>query len=436
MNIYWQILLQIILIALNAIFACAEIAVISFNENKLDQLILQNNKRALKLGDLTQQPARFLATIQVAITLSGFLGSAFAADNFADPLVRWLLHLGLTIPETTLNTIAVILITIILSYFTLVFGELVPKRLAMKKAEQLALGMAALLSIVSKVFAPIVWLLTASTNRILSLCGIDPNAEETDVSEEEIRTMVDAGSRKGVIDTEEKEFIQNVFAFDDLNVGAFATHRTELHILWTDQTIDEWEKIIHKTRHSIYPVCNETIDDICGTLNIKDYFGLSDKSHDNVMKNAVKPALFVPETVRADVLFKQMKQTHQHFSVILDEYGGTVGIVTMNDLLEQLVGDLNSSEENDFQNTIVSITETKWRIGGAVPLEEVAETVNCILPIDDYDTFGGFVFGIYGSIPHDGTEISLDTHGLHIEGTIIQEHRLQYATVHLLSPKD
>lgn len=430
MHITWQILLQIILIALNAVFACAEIAVISFNENKLDELIAEKNKRAIKLGRLTEQPARFLATIQVAITLSGFLGSAFAADNFADPIVDWLIRLGTPIPESTLNTLSVILITIILSYFTLVFGELVPKRLAMKKAEQLALGLSSLLSFVSKIFAPIVWLLTVSTNKILLLCGIDPNAEESDISEEEIRTMAAAGSRKGVIDAEENTFIQNIFAFDDLRAGDFATHRTELCVLWTDQSLDDWEQIIHETRHSKYPVCDETIDDIHGILDIKDYFGLSEKTVENAMKYAVKPAFFVPETVRADVLFKQMKQTHQHFSVVLDEYGGTSGIITMSDLLEQLVGDLNTSpEDKSTQEHIQQLSENTWRVGGSVSLDEVAETLHISLPLEDYDTFSGYVFGMYGSIPNNGIEIALDTDSFQIKNAMIKDHRLQSADI-------
>ena len=207
-SILLMILLQVILIALNAIFACAEIAVISMNDSKLSKLAAEGDKRAIRLARLTSQPARFLATIQVAITLSGFLGSAFAADNFSDKLVGWFMKLGVPIPEKTLDTIAVIFITIVLSYFTLIFGELVPKRVAMRKAEPLALGMSALISGIAKLFAPIVWFLTVSTNAILRLLGIDPNAEEEEVSEEEIRMMVDLGSQKGTIDHDEKEFIK------------------------------------------------------------------------------------------------------------------------------------------------------------------------------------------------------------------------------------
>ena len=212
-----SLLLQLILIFLNAVFASAEIAVISVSEARLVKLEEEGNKRAAKLKKLTEQPAKFLATIQVAITLSGFLASAFAANNFADDIVNWIVSTGFTaLPPAALNSIAVIVITIILSYFTLIFGELVPKRVAMKKAEKLALGIAPLVTAMSKIFAPVVWLLTASTNGVLRLMGIDPNAEDEEVSEEEIRLMVDEGGQKGVIDVEEQEMINNVFEFDDL----------------------------------------------------------------------------------------------------------------------------------------------------------------------------------------------------------------------------
>ena len=194
-SIGWLLLLQVVLIFLNAVFACAEIAVLSVNEVKLNKLCADGNRKAKRLSKLTAQPAKFLATIQVAITLAGFLGSAFAAENFSDPLVDWPIGLGVTIPPATLNTLVVILITLILSYFTLVFGELVPKRIAMKQSEKVALGISGLVTVISRLFAPIVWLLTASTNGMLRLIGIDPNEAEEQVGEEDIRMMVDAAAK-------------------------------------------------------------------------------------------------------------------------------------------------------------------------------------------------------------------------------------------------
>ena len=272
------LILQLVLIALNAIFACAELAVLSINETKLERMADQGDKRAKRLFRLTREPAKFLATIQVAITLSGFLGSAFAADGFSEPLVDWILSLGVNIPRSTLDSIAVVVITLILSYFTLVFGELVPKRVAMKKAEALGLSISGLVSGISIVFKPIVWFLSVSTNAVLRLLGIDPNEADEQVNEEEILMMVDAGSEKGAIDEQEREFIQNVFEFDDLTAEEIAVHRTEVAVLWMEDSMEEWARIIHDSRHTLYPVCQDSADNIIGILNAKDYFRLTEKT--------------------------------------------------------------------------------------------------------------------------------------------------------------
>lgn len=334
------IILQLVLIALNAIFACAELAVLSINETKLERMADQGDKRAKRLFRLTREPAQFLATIQVAITLSGFLGSAFAADGFSEPLVDWVLSLGVNVPRATLDSVAVVVITLILSYFTLVFGELVPKRVAMKKAEALGLSISGLVSGLSIAFKPIVWFLSVSTNTILRLLGIDPNEADEQVNEEEILMMVDAGSEKGAIDAQEREFIQNVFEFDDLTAEEIAVHRTEVTVLWMEDSMEDWAETIHDSRHTLYPVCQDSADNIIGILNAKDYFRLDNKSRENVMQNAVKSPFFVPKTIKADVLFRKMKKTRNTMVIVLDEYGGVVGIVTLNDLIEQLVGDL------------------------------------------------------------------------------------------------
>ena len=429
-TVIWQLLLQLILIALNAIFACAEIAVISINDIKLQQLEAQGDKRAGRLLKLTEQPAKFLATIQVAITLSGFLGSAFAADNFSDLLVKLLLRLNVPIAEATLDSISVIVITLILSFLTLVLGELVPKRIAMQKAEKLGLAMANMISFFAKLFAPIVWLLTASTNGVLRLFGIDPNAEEEENSEEEIRMMVDAGSKLGTIDVEEREMIQNVFEFDDISVDEFATHRTDIEVLWTEDDDYIWEDTIYSTGFSLYPVCDSTVDNVIGVLNVKDYFRHKEGGRESVMANAVKAPYFVPETLTADVLFKQMKQKRTHFAVLLDEYGGVSGIVTMNDLLEQIVGDLNNGpEEEDEAPEFEQLEENKWAVRGSLPLDELCENLGITLEEGDFDTFGGLVFDAYGFFPEDGSRFEIDIAPMHIKVVDIREHRIERAII-------
>ena len=427
-TIIWQIILQILLIALNAIFASTEIAVISMNDNKLEKMAAEGNKKAKRLFNLTSQPAKFLATIQVAITLSGFLGSAFAADNFSELLTKWLISIGTPIPEATLDTISVIVITLILSYFTLVFGELVPKRVAMKNSEKIALGISAFISIIAKIFAPIVWLLTASTNGMLRLFGIDPNSDDDEVTEEEIRMMVDAGSEKGAIDLEEKEIIQNVFEFDDLNVGEIATHRTEVSLLWLEENEEQWEKTICESRYSIYPVCDESVDNVVGVLNAKDYFRLKDKSRENVLKNAVKPGYFVPDSIKADVLFKNMKKSGHYFAIVLDEYGGMSGIITITDLIQELVGDFDTETITETEEEIERIDSTTWKIKGSAPIDDVVKQLGVKID-DECDTFGGFVFGEFGSVPDDGSVFELDYDNLHIKVTEIKDHRLVKAIV-------
>lgn len=430
-SIWFMIFLQVFLIALNAVFASAEIAVISINDAKLAQLAAEGDKRALRLARLTSQPARFLATIQVAITLSGFLGSAFAAENFSDGLVSWLVSLGVGVPAATLDAIAVVIITLILSYFTLIFGELVPKRVAMRKAESLALGISGLISTIATLFAPIVWFLTVSTNAVLRLLGIDPNAEEETVSEEEIRMMVDVGTQKGTIDHEEKQFIQNVFEFDDLTAGEIATHRTDLTILWLEENMEEWANTIHNSRHTRYPVCGKSADDVVGILNAEDYFRLTDRSRACVLERAVEPVYFVPESVKADVLFRNMKGGRHPLAVVLDEYGGMTGIVTINDLVEQLVGDLGDEGLCSQPLPLIeALDASTWKIRGEAPLDEVAQALGISLPCDKFDTFNGLVFGALAVIPLDGDTVEVETCGLAIHVTSIRGHQVESALVH------
>lgn len=432
-SIYILLLVQLILIALNAIFASAEIAVLSMNETKLERMAEQGDSRAKRLVRLTQEPARFLATIQVAITLSGFLGSAFAADNFSEPLVDWVAGMGVDIPRSTLDTVAVILITLILSYFTLVFGELVPKRIAMKKSDELAMGVSGLVTGISIFFKPIVSFLSISTNAVLKIFGIDPNETEDRVSEEEIRMLVDAGSEKGTIDHQEKEFIQNVFEFNDIMAGTIATHRTDVTILWMSDDVKEWDETIHNTRHTLYPVCGDSIDRVIGILNAKDYFRLKEKNKDMVIDSAISAPYFVMETTKADVLFKNMKQSKQSMAIVLDEYGGMVGIVTLIDLLEEIVGDLNDIEPVSPEETVARISDNKWEVKGNIRLSDIEDATGVTFAAEDCDTFTGFLFQKFSMVPKDGaTKIELEIENMHIIIDKIKEHQVEHAIIEII----
>lgn len=430
-SIFFMILLQVTLIALNAVFACAEIAVISMNDAKLAKMAAEGDKRAVRLEKLTREPARFLATIQVAITLSGFLGSAFAAENFSGVLVDWLLGLGVPVPAKVLDSVAVVFITLILSYFTLVFGELVPKQVAMRKAESLALGISGLISNIAKVFAPIVSFLTFSTNSILRLMGIDPNAVDEEVGEEEIRMMVDVGSEKGTIDHEEREFIQNVFEFDDLCAEDLVTQRTDVVMLDMEDSMEEWKEMIFSTRHTLYPICDGSVDKIVGVLNAKDYFRLEDRSREKVMEEAVRPAYFVPNMIKADTLFRNMKKERQPMAIVLNEYGGVIGIITVNDLVEQLVGDLVYDEDEEEAPLIQRVNENTWVIHGAALLEDVSEELGVPLHCEEYDTFNGLIFHTLESVPEENVELEIGN--LQVKVVEIKNHQVEKAIVVLIN---
>ncbi len=429
-SIWGPLFLQIVLLLINGIFASAEIAIISMNDNRLAKMAAEGDKRAVRLVKLTEQPSQFLSVIQISITLASLLGGAFAADNFAGKLTAFLISAGVPVPASVINTISVVLITILLSYITLVFGELVPKRVAMKNSEKLALLLSGLLYGISRLFAPVVWLLTVSTNGVLKILGIDPNSEDEEVTEEDIRMMVDVGSEKGSINASEKEMIQNVFEFDNKTAEEVMTHRTEVNILWLDETDEEWSQKIIQSRHSRYPVCDGSADNIIGVLNVKDYFRLKDKSRENIMKKAVKSAYYVPETVRTDVLFKNMKKTRNHFAVVFDEYGGMSGVITMDDLIEEIVGDFDDDYLTPEPPSIEKIDEDTWRIKGSAYLEDVSEELGIALPDDDFETFGGLVFGTLGIIPEDGSTMELDEYGLKIKVTEIKGRRLETAIVY------
>lgn len=423
------LILQVVLIFLNAVFASAEIAVISMNETKLRKMAEDGDRRARHLYTLTEQPAKFLSTIQVAITLAGQLGSAFAADSFSGPLAGWIVSMGVPVPERVVKTAALVLITMILAYFSLVFGELVPKRIAMKKSEELSLLLSGLLYGVSKVFAPLVFLLTKSTNGVLRLMGINPEEEDEQVTEEEIRMLLMEGNAQGNIDAEESEMIRNVFEFDDISVEQICTHRVDMDCLYLEDDMKDWEETIHKTRHTHYPICNENQEDIVGILDTKDYFRLEDRSRDNILAHAVEKAYFVPESMKANTLFQSMKEKRIYFAVLVDEYGGVSGLITLHDLIESLVGDLYDADEEEEPEDIVRLEDGQWLIQGGAGVEDVAEELKVELPAQDYDTFGGYICSVIDRIPEDGESFICDTEDLEIRVTGVENHRILEAFV-------
>ena len=422
------LILQAVLIAVNALFASSEIAVISMSEARLKMLSEEGDKRADKLLNLTKQPAKFLATIQVAITLAGLLGGAFAAENFADPIVDLVLSMGVSVPRSAAHSVVVFLITLVLTYFSIVFGELVPKRLAMKKTESLSLSLAGILYFMSKICAPLVWLLTVSTNALLRLLGIDPNQNEEVVTEDEIKMMLMEGSQQGTIENDENEIIQNVFDMNDTSAEEVSTRRRDVVCLYLEDDMDAWAKTIRDSHYTYFPVCGESQDDVVGVLNTKDYFRLDDLSRQSVMKNAVDKPFFVPEGIRADQLFSRMKQERKYFAIVIDEYGGMSGIVTVHDLMEELVGDMDD-EDTVRREEIQQIGENCWEILGSADLDEVAEKLDVQLPTDEHETFNGLVCGIVGRVPDEGEQFTCEGYGLKIDVKNVTGHRVDAAVV-------
>ncbi|MBR3149521.1 MAG: HlyC/CorC family transporter [Eubacterium sp.] len=425
-----KIILLIVLVFLNAVFASAEIAVISMNDARLRQLTSEGNKKAVKLSRLTDQPSRFLATIQVAITLAGLLSSAFAADSFASPIVKRLVGLGVGVNERVLSTVTVIVITLILAYFNLVFGELVPKRIAMKRAEKMALGMSGMLYAVSIIFRPVVFILTASTNLVLRIFGINPNENDEKITEEEIRMLLSQGSEQGTIKDYENEIIQNVFDFNDTTIEQICTHRRDVDFIDANSPIEEWNKVIYETRHSFYPLIRDNNENIIGILDTKDYFRIKNKTKKSVIATAVDEPVYVPEGMKAYNLFKQMKSTRKYFAVIVDEYGGFEGIITLHDLMEALVGDMYNIEEGAVTKDIQQLTDDSWRIKGSAEIDEVSHTVGVDLTNEDmYDTFNGYVCDVLQRVPNDGEVFTCETDELTISVRSVKNHMVQIAYV-------
>jgi putative hemolysin len=432
---FWQFFILVVLIFASAFFTLAEIALISLNKNKLEKKSLSGNRQAKRILSLTGNPSKFLATNQVGTTLTNFMASAFAADTFSGRFTSWLVSLGVKIPYNILASVSLVSITLILSYFSIVLSELLPKRIALKKADALAFPLSGSVLFFSRIFAPVVWFLTKSTNGILRLIGIDPKTDAHAVTEEEIRLMIDVGSAKGTIRAGEKEILHNVFEFDDKTAGDVMTHRRDTVLLKLEDSDDEWEKAIIESRHNFFPVCGKNQDDIAGVLVFRDYLCLSDRRRETVMARAVRPAQFVPITVRTHTLFARMKKSRNHFAVVVDEHGGLMGIVTMKDLLEELVGNLDDdSTAIPEQPLIVKTGPSEWILNGAVSLDKAARELDVTLPVERYDTFAGFVFSLLGQIPEDGSQAVLEAHGLKIELLKIREHRLEKVLVTKVEP--
>ncbi len=397
-----QIILLFLLILCNAFFAASEIAIITLNDNKLQKQAEAGDKKAKQVLSLTADSSRFLATIQVGVTLAGFLTSATAAQSLSEPLADWFVGLvpSLQAQAGLVQSVSVVVITLLMSYFSLVFGELVPKRIAMQKAEAVAFAFIGPLRVVASISKPFVKFLSFSTNAMVRLCGMDPHADEEQVTEEEIRMLVDVGEEKGVIEEVQKDMINNIFEFDDLAAGEIMTPRTDVAALDIEDGLEEALRIGVDEGFSRLPVYEEDIDHIIGILHIKDllpYVG-REMPKEVTLRNLVRETHFVPETKHCGDLFSEMTAKRMQMAIVVDEYGGVAGIVTIEDLLEAIVGNMQDEFDNE-EEEITQLDENSFEVDGSTSIEEVSELLDVQLPEGDYDTLGGFLLQQLGRIP-------------------------------------
>ncbi len=433
-----QLLIQLIIIMVNAFFASMEMAVISLNTNKLRKKIEEGDKTASKLLKMAENPAGFLSTIQVGISLSGFIGAAFAADSLSEPMVAWMQSIGLEfISYAALNNIAVVIITLILTLVTIIFGELVPKRIAQQKAYEVAKACCSVLVALAVIFKPVIWFVAAVTNLTLKLLHMKTDANDDAVSEDDIRLMVDVGGESGSIEADEKEMIQNIFEFNDLAISEIMTRASDVNAFGVDEDTEEILKVIKESGNSRFPVYQDDINDIIGILNAREFLINLNEKKGKSIKEMLRPAYFVPESIKADQLFSDMQKNKVHISIVIDEYGETRGIVTLEDLLEEIVGNIYDEYDKAEAPEIEQLEENKWRVQGTLSIEDLMEEVGVEIPVErEYDTIGGMIFSTLHTIPQDGQTFSVEIYGLRITVTKVEDKRINEAIVEKIEPAE
>lgn len=407
-----QLIFLVILILLNAYFAATEIAFISLNDAKIEKKAKEGNKKAKQIQKMLKNPSKFLATIQIGITLAGFLSSAFASDAFAGMLAPKLNELMPFISINVWQNISIIIITIILSFFTLVFGELVPKRLAMKYYEKISYATIGVIKAISVITAPFVKLLTWATNIVSKIFGVGEQEEEI-VTEEEIKMMVDQGEEKGSIEENEKELINNVFEFNDIIASEIMTHRTDMYAIEIEQDLYEILDEIDEYKYSRIPVYRDSIDNIEGILFLKDILKSVSMRKKIKIADIIREAYFVPETKPIDEIFKELQANKMQMAIVVDEYGGTAGVLTMEDILEELVGNI-FDEYDDIEFEYKKLDENTYLIDGSISLYELKKILNVELPEGDYETLSGYLIEKLGRLPEEG------------EYPVIEDEKLTY----------
>lgn len=399
MSITVSLIILVVLTLINAFFAMSEIAIISLNDTKIESMAEKGDKGAKKILKLTADSSGFLATIQVGVTLAGFLSSASAATSFTERFGSVLEKIPF-LSKSAADTVATILITIVLSFFTLIFGELVPKKLAIAKGESISFKVVGILLFFKAAMKPFVWLLTKSTNAVARLFGVKPDDGERTLTAEEILMMVDVGGEKGVIEESERDMIANIFDFGDTTASEIMTHRTEVVAVENTASLEELIHLAIETGRSRIPVFEDDIDTILGVVYVKDllqYVGSSDTANIS-LSDVMRDAYYIPEGKCLNELFSEMTAKKCQMAVVIDEYGGTAGIVTMEDIIESIVGNIQDEYDNEGEEYSV-VSDNTYTVDGTMPLDEVSDLIDVELPEGDYDTIAGYIVNELGYIP-------------------------------------
>lgn len=439
-GIILDIAILLILILINAFFAMSEIAIISLNDNKMRKMAEEGHKGAAKVLKLTADSSRFLSTIQIGVTLAGFLASAAASENFSEPLSRQLAEWFNITSQAGLNALSVIsliVVTLITSYFSLVLGELAPKRIAMQRSEAVSFKVVGALLFIKTLCAPFVKLLSASTNLVVRILGFDPNAAEESVTEEEIRLMVDAGEETGAIEESEKEMINNIFEFDDIAACDVMTHRTDIEAVEINDPVADIIDTAMEHGYSRIPVFEEDLDNIKGIIYIKDLLKYIGKTLPKTLKisSLMREAYFVPESKRCSDLFEEMTEKRLQMVIVADEYGGVAGLVTMEDLLESIVGSMQDEYDQEDEE-VEQVNETTFDIDGVTDIEEVNELLDIQLPEGEYDTIAGFIMSEIGRIPSPEETVAVEAEGYRFTVTEMDERRIERVRAERIEPSE
>lgn len=420
-----RLLLSFCLVILIGIFRCIETAADDISDSHLKVKADDGSKRAKKFIKILEEPLKIYNCMRFVIIFTELILATFVIV-FLAPLWNF--------QNEFLNYFLTI---VIMGAVILILGVYLPRRISSKDPEKILFSFSWLFFFVYYIFMPFVWIFSFIADVFSRLFGVNPKEQKDEVTEEEIRLMVDMGSEKGAIDPEAKEMIHNIFELDETPAESVMTHRTDVIFLWMED-LNEWEQVIDESNHSVYPVCNETVDDIIGILYSRDFLRLLRKN-ENISEENVKAILrqpyFVPESIKAGDLFKRMQCNKTHFAVVLDEYGGLGGIITMSDLLEEIVGNLDNEYDGQEEEEIIKLDENTWKILGSADIDSVAEELGIELPIEEYNTFAGMILGQLGTIPDDGTTIELEAFGLNIKVTKIEEHRIEETLVCLTDPE-